>query len=275
MHWHFTYYPSTLGKGAVPVLMLHGLNGSRADYEGLAAILQKLGYAVVVPDLRGHGGTNMIMRPTKDKAKLKAGVDYDEDKIVAKELRKSDFEGFIYDLDTLKAWMLERNNAGEFNLNALALVGADWTCITAMNWAVRDWNAPRLINYKQGQDVKAAILLSPGKSHLGVDMVAALQHPYVGKRMSTLIVAGSKGTKERSEAERLEGTLKRMHNEANIEKDPKDRQVVYVPLETPLQGTKLLANEFKLAGTIAKFLEFRVKDKIEEKDFEYLPRQKP
>ena len=43
MNMAFTYYPSNLGKTAVTVLLLHGFDGSRAEYEGLASALQRLG----------------------------------------------------------------------------------------------------------------------------------------------------------------------------------------------------------------------------------------
>src|SRR4051794_24299224 len=45
---HCTYYPSLLGKDAIPVLLLHGRGGTRADYEFLAQYLQKQGHAVLV-----------------------------------------------------------------------------------------------------------------------------------------------------------------------------------------------------------------------------------
>ena len=52
-----TYYPSYLGKKAVPVLLVHGWEGRRTQFEPLAKYLQAEGNAVIVPDLRGHGSS--------------------------------------------------------------------------------------------------------------------------------------------------------------------------------------------------------------------------
>lgn len=49
------YEPDTRNGGAV--LMLHGVGGNRTDVVALATVYEKEGYAVLVPDLRGHGET--------------------------------------------------------------------------------------------------------------------------------------------------------------------------------------------------------------------------
>src|SRR5574340_1050455 len=50
-----TFYPGTKGKDTIPVVLLHMAKGNRNDYAQLATDLQKVGHAVLVPDLRGHG----------------------------------------------------------------------------------------------------------------------------------------------------------------------------------------------------------------------------
>ena len=50
-----TYYASKLKKKAVPIIMLHGWEGNRGEFHVMASHLQKQGYAVICPDLRGHG----------------------------------------------------------------------------------------------------------------------------------------------------------------------------------------------------------------------------
>ena len=62
-----TYYRGTKGKQTIPVVLLHMWKQSRNDYKDLAPALQAQGYAVIVPDLRGHGESRHLkgVRGTK------------------------------------------------------------------------------------------------------------------------------------------------------------------------------------------------------------------
>jgi len=44
------------------VILLHEENGTRAQWDGLVGILVKEGYAVLAPDIRGHGGSTTVIR---------------------------------------------------------------------------------------------------------------------------------------------------------------------------------------------------------------------
>ncbi|MGW8256084.1 MAG: alpha/beta fold hydrolase, partial [Thermoguttaceae bacterium] len=63
-----SYYPGTKGKESIPVVLLHAWKGNRTDYtRDLASFLQAKGYAVIVPDLRGHGeSTRLTSARAKD-----------------------------------------------------------------------------------------------------------------------------------------------------------------------------------------------------------------
>src|SRR3990170_7357044 len=50
-----TYYGQRQGSKAVPIVILHDFKGSRNALSDLAQRFQQTGYAVTVPDLRGHG----------------------------------------------------------------------------------------------------------------------------------------------------------------------------------------------------------------------------
>jgi pimeloyl-ACP methyl ester carboxylesterase len=243
-----TYYPSPLGKDAIPVLLLHGFNGSRHDYDFLATYLQKQGHAVIVPDLRGHGDSNVMLLATGEQRKLQP-----------KDLKKVDFNLMVKDLDFVKSFILKRNNEGELNMEMLVVVGADMSTVTAMNFALRDWTAPELLNYKNCKDVKAIVLLSPDQSYAGTDMRPALKHPIVGHKLSVMIAVGKKDSGVLAEAKRVLNQLERQHGESSAEKKPADKEVVYYAEDTNLQGTKLAGQEFNVASVIAKFIEFRVR----------------
>lgn len=51
------YWPGARAD-APAVLLLHGIDGSRAMFDAHAAWLHDLGYAVLAPDFRGHGGSS-------------------------------------------------------------------------------------------------------------------------------------------------------------------------------------------------------------------------
>ena len=57
-----TYYPSTVGKEAVPVMIIQELNEDRKTLHPLALALQEQGCAVVTLDVRGQGDSNKIVK---------------------------------------------------------------------------------------------------------------------------------------------------------------------------------------------------------------------
>ena len=65
---HGTFYPSTKGKRASCVLLLHAL-GKDSQQEGwdkLAKELQSKGYAVLAFDFRGHGKSDRVDMPARE-----------------------------------------------------------------------------------------------------------------------------------------------------------------------------------------------------------------
>jgi pimeloyl-ACP methyl ester carboxylesterase len=257
-----TYYPSWLGKDAIPILMLHGYEGTRSDYASLALYLQEQGHAVLVPDLRGHGDSTSLTLANGMRVELSP-----------KKMNLRDFESMVVDLDAVKSWLLQRNNAGEFNMEALVVIGADMSTVTAMNFALRDWTAPELLNYKNAKDVKALVLLSPAQNYRGTAMKVALKHPVVGSQLSVLVAVGKKESTSFNEAKRLVNTLERQHGEVSSSKRPEDKRVVFYAADTNLQGTALLDRNLEVAPIIAQFIKFRVQALMD--DFPYSERIKP
>ncbi len=59
------YFPSDRGKKAIPIIIVHEMGGQSAPFvtspnerlPSLAMQLQRQGFAVICPDLRGHGGS--------------------------------------------------------------------------------------------------------------------------------------------------------------------------------------------------------------------------
>ncbi len=241
-----THYPSKLGKNAVPVVLLHASKGSRTDLVELALVLQRHGHAVIVPDLRGHGDStrNRLGDRTMD-------------------LKPADYQAMVAeDLETVKRFLMTKNNAGELNIDKLCLVGIEMGASVALNWAARDWSWPMLNTGKQGQDVKALVLVSPEWSFKGLRITEAVAHPNVHSDLSILIISGKGNGKSLAETRRLHAAFEKYHPAVPPEFEA-ERQMLWLRTpQTSLQGTRLL-NEKSLHvdEMITKFIELRLTKK--------------
>ncbi len=116
--------------GSPAVILLHMLRRTRNDWDSVAKWLQKSGYTVIVPDLRGHGqSTGNWEQFTPD-----------------------DFNKMTFDVAAMKS-VLENEGA---DVKKLAIIGASIGANVALNYAASD------------KDVKTVILLSPGLEYRGV-----------------------------------------------------------------------------------------------------------
>jgi len=241
-----TFSPSNKGKEAVPVILLHSYKGSRKEYVGLADLLHKSGHAVLVPDLRGHGdSTTQYFGPGRTQ------------ELDASKFRTDDFARMVsYDMETLKAFLIKRNNAGELNIEKLCVVGGEMGASVALDWARLDWSWPVLVGKKQGQDVKALVLISPELNFRGHDVRPALSHPAVQRQLSMLIIVGNDDSRAVAEARRLEGMLSRYHPKPD---DLKQQDFFFARLGTKLQGTQMLGVQgINVEGGILNFIELRL-----------------
>ena len=240
-----TFFPGTEKKNTVPVVLLHMWKGSRSDYSELAYFLQQQGHAVLVPDLRGHGDSTRVRNTTRplDGATMPTAA----------------FGCMVtHDMETIRSFLLKKNDAGELNIEKLCLVGAELGAAVAMDWARLDWSWPPLATGKQGQNVKALVLISPQWSIRGLQLKPALAHPRVRRDLSVMIVVGKERSRSVRDARRLYSALKRYHRDPPPGK-PDQRDLFYAPLETSLQGTKMLdVKGLNLAWYIAQFIDRRL-----------------
>ncbi|HTU26290.1 MAG TPA: alpha/beta fold hydrolase [Pirellulales bacterium] len=239
---HAIYYPGAPRKGknqkdSVPVILLHAYNGDCHDFDDLAELLQKQGHAVVTPDLRGHGESKEMLRDGR------------EEKLETSSLRTADFgDMWTYDLEAVKSFLIGKNNAGELNIDKLCVVGAEMGAIVGANWASLDWSWPVLSNGKQGQDVKALVMISPQSNFKGVKLIDAVSSPDVRSELAVMLIAGRKNSRSADEVNKLYKHFMKYHVE-------KTSPVVELLLpETKLQSTKLLGE--KSLGVEAAILKF-------------------
>ena len=194
-----TYYASLLGKEAVPVIMLHQYKGSRADFKDLAIALQAKGCAVLIPDLRGHGQSTRQALPGGGEREISAAL-----------LKQHDLAAMVeQDLEACKSFLMEKNNAGELNINKLCVIGAEMGAVVAVDWAGWDWHWPVLATGKQGQDVKALVLISPAWSVKGISMTEVVNNRKLADKWSWLVLVGDQDTNDLKEAKRLSQSLEK------------------------------------------------------------------
>jgi pimeloyl-ACP methyl ester carboxylesterase len=262
-----TYYPSNKGKDAIPVILLHEWEGNRGNFSQLAPYLQSLGFAVVVPYLRGHG----------DSKKWLGGRDLDTAKMTGR-----DFAMIIPgDLEAIREFLRAKNNEGELNINKLCVVGAEMGASLAMQFALYDWTRGPSGDgqygiVQMGRFVKALVLISPKWSFRGLTPNAFMKNPYVCSRISVMIIVGKEKSAEMSDARRLFNMFKRFHPEPTPE-DKADKKDLYLgALGTSLQGTKMLEGKgLKVDTYIAKFIDLRLSKSKKSKSFGWKERKPP
>ncbi len=254
-----TYLAGTRGKKTVPILMVHGWDGSRADMGPTALALQRRGHAVLLPDLRGHGRSTKI------------SINGEEITIERDKMRKAQIESVGLDLQACKKFLLEEHNKGAVNIELLCVVGADAGAVFALSFAAYDWSKPQLPAFKLGRDVAALVLLSPPASFKGVTSKGATGHPVIRKNIAMLIAAGKQDRKGYSAAKRLYSGLERFRDEPEA---LAERTLFLVEPETSLSGANLLKGRgLQVADNVAQFIDLRL---VQNPDApEWTERRKP
>jgi pimeloyl-ACP methyl ester carboxylesterase len=272
-----TYYPGAVGdeldqgkgKKTIPIVLLHGLKQSRNDYKDLARALQKSGYAVIVPDLRGHGGSTRRIGHSRD------------DTLDAAKMTPNQFGLMVtQDMRAVKDFLWQKNNAGELNIDKLCIVGAEMGSSVALNFALVDAvdqerNPVPRPGYKVGCFVKALVLISPELSFRGLPTRKAAMYPHVQRDISIMLLVGKQDAKLLAETKRIYGIFAKSHPEP-VGDDKLDKQTLFLgELDTRLQGTKLLDPKFNLPAVIGDFLQRRLVRADAAKDWTWRERKVP
>jgi len=122
------YYAQDEDERAPAALLIHDAGADRSTLTDLAERLHRTGFAVLVPDLRGHGGS--IAKPEDAFAKLEE--DEDKARLWAFATR---------DIDASARWLRAQKSVHSANLNLLG-VGAG--CALAVRHGAGDENARSL-----------------------------------------------------------------------------------------------------------------------------------
>ncbi|MCC9601972.1 alpha/beta hydrolase [Stieleria sp. JC731] len=239
------YFGSNKGKEAIPVIIIHEWKGQKAPYGSLCMMLQRAGCAVLAFDYRGHGGSREYTTRTGEKKEFK----------IETMRRKSVGDIARFDLETAKKFFKDENDAEKLNMNALVVIGIREGCVIGTNWAMVDWRYPSVGSRKQGQDVKALVMISPERQVQGVPIDAALNDPNIG-RLPTLIIYG-KGSEEESDSQRIQKLLEVNKRRLSSGRDPEGLEVIEI--NEPLGGPSLVSGQSTVIPSIVKFITEQVK----------------
>jgi pimeloyl-ACP methyl ester carboxylesterase len=260
-----SYFPGNARKGSpqakqtTPVVFLHDLKGSRAVFAPLVQKLQATGkgkeagdgpaFAAVTVDLRAHGES--IKVANNSQVELNAAKLTKEDLIAMAS----------YDLDAVRNFLVEKNDAGDLNLNKLCFVGSGMGANVAANWALTDWSYPPLAVGKQGQDVKAIALISPRWSFSGLLMQGPMQFRALKENVAWMLVYGDKDKQFQADALRIKKQLERFHPATDATGAKRTSGLTVLNLNTRLQGDSLLT---QVGGSAEdKIVEFLTKNVAE------------
>ena len=153
------------------------------------------------------------------------------------------------DMEAIKSFLVEKNNAGELNIDKLCVVGADMGAVVAMNWAQLDWSWPVFPGGKQGQDVKALVLISPESNFKGYRTIEAINDPQIRSDLAVLLIAGHKSSRNTDEVNKLYRHFSKYHQ------DKSSPALEKLLPETKLQGAALLGEKsLGVEDAIVKFI---------------------
>ena len=243
------FYAGTKGKESIPVIMLHDWDNNRNQFADYAKQLQKSkGFAVIVPDLRGHGESTFT----------ESGDQLDREK-----WKPSEIATIVADIEACKKFLVGKNNKGELNIDLLSVVAEGVTCYHACQWAVADWQYGYFGGVKQGSDVKSLALLGPQKSYRGLNLTQVAKNElFTGPADSALsmMIMGNSDNGDRSvnESKSIYKNIERIRN-ANDD----DKKFVYFFEYMTRKQTKVVknqdGNEGGLSDVLAYFIENEAK----------------
>jgi pimeloyl-ACP methyl ester carboxylesterase len=227
---NIAYFPAREAFRAPVLMLVHesGPGHSGKDFDepidelkgkSLAGYLQEQGYALLVVDLRGHGGNER------------------------RALAANEWQAMIADLQLAYTFLVDRHNRGELNLGKMGVIAVGDTANLVAAWAA----APGGGVSSEGRlsDIGALILVSPVP--LVERLALARLLPQIAARFPILALCG----------DRDEASIQAVRdNQRVIERHRLSRVAFF---DTSLHGGRLLSFFPKVVPTVEKFLDDPVK----------------
>ena len=143
------------------------------------------------------------------------------------------------DMEEVRRFLVTKNDEGSLNLNKLCLIGSGMGANVAANWAVEDWRVPPLAIGKQGQDVKAVVMISPRWNFQGLSMQGPMRLRPMKEQAAWMLIYGAEDAEVVADVRRIEKQLKPFHPETDgqVHRAPADFVVLGLP--SKLQGDSM------------------------------------
>ena len=240
-----TYFPSAGGFNSPVAILVHGYGETQDKLWDLAFKLQDANYAVFTYDCRGHGYSTK--RTGQAAGRNAPSIRYQE------LGRRVPFQSLMLDLEAIRNFLVERNNARELNLSRLAIVGCHTGATTAVHFALHDWSVPQPdFQGKMGRDVQALVLISPPVNFKGYSAIRQLRP--VAASIPVLLIVGQGDSKAARDAKKLFQIIRRAAPKGSV----------LHTVDTKLQGTRLLDPDLNLGvdKVIIEFLNRQVRGQV-------------
>lgn len=189
------YPPPEDEKPLATVILLHDLGGSHETVDPLAVALQKAGCGVVVPDLRGHGGSTKRSEGggTIDSKTLKKT---DIEMIAAtRGGQKRDQSAVRGDVEAVRNWIWRNGSERGLPTDRLFVVGAGMGATLAATWTAADHAWPDIATGPQGRQVRGLVLVAPEWTNRGFTIQPALNSEALKRDVPLMLIIG-KGDKD-------------------------------------------------------------------------------
>ena len=169
--------------------MLHDHKDTRAIFGPLAALLQ-------TPPA-GRPQAAVVRRRARRLARPRRQHQADfpdgsQQNLDAAKIRKRDVYAMAsLDMEEVRRFLVTKNDEGALNLNKLCLIGAGMGPTWPLTGRLQDWRVPPLAIGKQGQDVKALVMISPRWNFQGLSMQEPMRLRPLKEQAAWMLIYGS------------------------------------------------------------------------------------
>ncbi|MBP3557744.1 MAG: alpha/beta fold hydrolase, partial [Thermoguttaceae bacterium] len=249
------YYKGGGNADAPAVLLLHGRDGKKEEFDELAKKLAEQGCAVIVPDLRGCGESTSLA--VNDMSRGPRGMRQPRERKMS-QFNNDDLRALIeYDKEVWFNFLLYLHNKELLNVKKTIIVGSELGAALAATWARDDWNGKG----DAAQNVVGVALLSPdatndeGKFN-ALTALDAYRKKAKGKSSGFVVFVGQMTEDKFEDAKTIQ---KKIGGKADEELPPQEKTIPIVALKTEKQGVELLKiQSFGVSDTVVQFVANRM-----------------